>query len=112
MATSAGIMPQFVAAIDCGTTHCSVAYLLRPDLQPDPSEVDPTVLKLDYAGNKRVPTCILFDPNGNKMAFGYEARERFAALRRELRPQFHYFEHVKKHLQHKTVTSKICLGLT
>ena len=111
MATSAGIMPQFVAAIDCGTTHCSVAYLLRPDLQPDPSEVDPTVLKLDYAGNKRVPTCILFDPNGKKMAFGYEARERFAALRRELRPQFHYFEHVKKHLQHKTVTSKICLGL-
>ena len=95
--------PQFITTIDFGTTHCSVAYLLRPDLESNPSEVDPTVLTLDNAGNKRVPSCILFDPSGNKIAFGYEAREQFAALDHEERPQYYYFEHVKKNLQHDKV---------
>lgn len=104
MATAAGSMPRFVTTIDFGTTHCSVAYLLRPDLEPILSEVDPTVLILDNAGNRRVPSCILFDSNGTKMAFGHEARERYAAQKRELKPQYHYFEHVKKHLQHEKVT--------
>ena len=101
MATRAS-MPEFVTTIDFGTTHCSVAYLLRPDLEP--KEVDPTVLKLDNDGNRRVPSCILFDSNGAKIAFGHEARERYAARKRELKPQYHYFEHVKKHLQHEKVT--------
>ena len=99
----AGIKPKVVAAIDFGTTHCSIAYLLRPDLASETSEVDPTVLKLDSAGRKRVPICILFDPNGNKIAFGQEARYRFAALKSELRPRHYYFEHVKKNLQHEKV---------
>ena len=97
-------VPQFLTTIDFGTTHCSVVYLLRPDLEPNPSEVDPIVLKLDSAGHKRVPSCILFDADGNKMAFGYEARERFAALDHEQRPRYHFFEHVKKNLQHEKVT--------
>ena len=105
--------PELVAAIDFGTTHCSVAYLLRPDLADIPrEEVEPNVLKLDSAGRKRVPICILFDPNGNKIAFGQEARHRFAALKSELRPRHYYFEHVKKHLQHEKVISKIFLGMT
>jgi len=103
MANAAGTTPKFVATIDFGTTHCSVAYLIRPDLEPNPSEVDPTVLTLDNAGNKRAPSCILFDSSGNKIAFGYEARELYASYKQELRPHFHYFEHVKKHLKHKTV---------
>ena len=96
--------PQFITTIDFGTTQCSVAYLLRPDLESNPSEVNPTVLTLDNAGNKRIPSCILFDPCGNKMAFGYEAQEQFAALDHEERPQYYYFEHVKKNLQHNKVT--------
>ena len=103
MATAAGTTPQFVTTIDFGTTQCSVAYLLRPDLSPNPSEVDPTVLTLDSARHKRVPSCILFDPNGKKIAFGYEAREQFAALEREERLQHHYFEHVKKNLRYEKV---------
>ena len=95
--------PKYLATIDFGTTHCSVAYLLRPDMATNPSEVDPTVLKLDNAGNKRVPSCILFDSNGKKVAFGHEAREQFAALNHELRHQHHYFEHVKKNLQYEKV---------
>ena len=98
--------PRYLATIDFGTTHCSVAYLLRPDLTPKPSEVDPILLELDNAGNKRVPSCILFDPAGKKIAFGNEAREQFVALDRELRPQHHYFENVKKHLQHEEVTTQ------
>ena len=95
--------PRYLATIDFGTTHCSVAYLSRPDLAPNPSEIDPTLLKLDDSGNRRVPSCILFDNNGNKMAVGNSARERFAAMDHELRPRYLYFEHVKKLLQHEKV---------
>ena len=98
-----GDSPRFLATIDFGTTHCSVAYLLRTDASPNPSEVDPIVLQLNNSGNKRVPSCILFDPKGNKIAFGCEAREQYAALNRNLRPQYHYFEYVKRHLQHEEV---------
>lgn len=96
--------PCFLATIDFGTTHCSVAYLLRPDQAFNPSEIDPPLLKLDDAGNKRVPSCILFDMKGKKVAFGYEARDRFATLDHQTRPKFHYFEHVKRQLQHEKVT--------
>ena len=98
-----GDTPRFLTTIDFGTTHCSVAYLLRPDLTRNPSEVEPILLKLDNAGSKRIPSCILFDPSGNTIAFGYEAREQFAALDHKERPEHHYFEHVKKHLQHEKV---------
>ena len=96
--------PKYLATIDFGTTHCSVAYLHRPDRAPNPSEVDPNLLKLDNAGNRRVPSCILFDSNGEKLAFGHEAREQFIAVEHKLRPKYHYFEHVKRHLQHEQVT--------
>ena len=103
-----GTTPQFLTAIDFGTTHCSVAYLLRPDETSSRNKVDPIVLKLDNAGNKRVPSCILFDNNGNKITFGYEARHQFTSLNREPRSKFfqeyHYFEHVKGHLQREKVT--------
>lgn len=98
--------PRFLSTIDFGTTHCSVAYLLRPDLHvsPNPSEVDPTVLKLGNARNRRVPNCILFDPNGRNIAFGHEAREQYADINRDRRPLYHYFEHVKRDLRHEEVT--------
>ena len=104
MATSPQTTPPYLAAIDFGTTHCSVAYLIRPDKQPNPSEVDPTVLTLDEDGNRRIPSYILFDEGGNKIAFGQEAREEYAALDHEERSLYHYFEHVKKKLQHDEVT--------
>lgn len=95
--------PRFIATIDFGTTHCSIAYLLRPDEAIDLSEADPTLLSLDEALNKRVPSCILFNPNGNRIAFGYEAREQFRHLNHKMRPKYHYFEHVKRQLQHDKV---------
>ena len=104
-AAAAGTTPEFVATIDFGTTQCSVAYLLRPDLKRNPSEVDPTVLTLDNAGHKRVPSCILFDAKGNTIAFGHEARNQYDELKPKRMPQHHYFEHVKKDLQVKDVAS-------
>ena len=104
MTTTAGskAKPQFVATIDFGTTHCSVAYVLRPDLEG--KKVDPTLLNLDeYEKNRRVLSCILFDSNGKMIAIGPKARERYAALKPEQKPQSIYFEHVKKHLQHEEV---------
>ena len=94
--------PRFIATIDFGTTHCSVAYLNRPDLAPKPSEVDPILLSLDEQGNKRVPSCILFDMNGERVAFGYEAREHFTTLKSK-RVEHYYFEHVKRLLQQEKV---------
>ena len=94
--------PRFIATIDFGTTHCSVAYLNRPDLASKPSEVDPTLLSLDEQGNKRVPSCLLFDMNGKKVAFGYEAREHFTTLKSR-RFEHYYFEHVKRRLQQEKV---------
>ena len=96
--------PRYLATIDFGTTHCSVAYLLRPDSAANPGEVDPIILKLDKDGNKRVPSCILFDMNFKMTAFGYEAREEFSTIESKKRSQYHYFEHVKKSLQHEKVT--------
>ena len=106
MAGAAKTTPRYVATIEFGTTYCSVAYLLRPDLA---SEVrPPSLLELDDWRNKRVPNCILFDPSGEKMiAFGYKARDQYACLNPELRLQYNYFEHLMKHLQrqHKEVFS-------
>ena len=104
-ATPTATTSKFVTTIDFGTTNCSVAYLIRPDLARNPSEVEPIVLKLDSSGNRRVPSCILFDPNGKKIAFGYEAREQFADLNRDQRRRHHYFEHVKQHLQNEKVAN-------
>ena len=106
MAAAAKATPRYVATIEFGTTYCSVAYLLYPSLTHEPSEVCP--MKLDDCGNRRVPSCILFDHSGEKMiAFGHEAQEQYACLDPELRLQYNYFMHPMKHLQlqHKEVFS-------
>lgn len=74
--------PEKLATIDFGTTHCSVTYLLGSDLLESDSlsELVPTKLVLDRAGNKRVPSCILFDHNGEFMYFGFEARRSHKLL--------------------------------
>ena len=88
--------PRSVATIDFGTTHCSLSYFYL-------NSSDVHLLQLDEAKNKRVPSCILFDKNGETVAFGYEARKHFLAVDPQQRPQFYYFQHVKKQLQHEKV---------
>ena len=91
--------PSYLATIDFGTTHCSVAYL-RLTKRSNPSENDLVIMKLN-GRDKRVPSCVLFDMNGKMIAFGYEAREQYFTIKSKL--QYHYFEHMKKNLQHDKV---------
>ena len=95
--------PKFLATIDFGTTHCSVTYIVNAHVHDNPSEMDPIILKLDEEGRHRVPSCILFDSNGKKVAFGHKARTIYSGLDHEERPNYTYFEHIKRHLQREEV---------
>ena len=95
--------PKFLATIDFGTTHCSVAYIVNAHVHDNPSEMDPIILMLDVVGRHRVPSCILFDPNGKKVAFGFKARTIYCGMDHEERPNYTYFEHIKRHLQREEV---------
>ena len=83
-----------IAAIDFGTTNCSVAYITasdNPDLGPQ---------RLPLSGTyHRVPTAILFKHDGSFVSFGYEARNDYINLDDEDRPQYYYFEEIKMNLQ-------------
>ena len=87
-------IPKYVAAIDFGTTHCSVSFIIRPDINP---EVEPTCLNLNKSFN-RIPNCILFDKFGKCIALGEEARSVYADLDESEIMEHYYFEHVKKAL--------------
>ncbi len=96
--------PNSVVTIDFGTTHCSVSYLTSIKACPNPSAMEPVLLKLDNEGRKRVPSCILFDQFGKMNSFGYLARDQYAKLTRAVRPACAFFEHVKKEIQRKAVS--------
>ncbi len=84
-----------VAAIDFGTTNCSVAYLTASD---DP-EKGPQRLTLNSTHN-RVPTAILFNQNGKFASFGHEARNDYIqSLDDADRLNYYYFEEIKMNLQ-------------
>ena len=84
-----------IAAIDFGTTGCSLAYRLQNDNGV-------RFVKLDNE-DTRVPTAILVDEKGEVMCFGKQARKRYASLPMERKKQCFYFHRVKMNLQHDTV---------
>ena len=87
-----------IAAIDFGTTNCSVAYTTawsRP-------EEGPWRLPLNTR-YYRVPTAILFKPDGSIDSFGYDARVQYLNLDDEERLEYAYFEQIKMNLQHDEV---------
>ena len=87
-----------IAAIDFGTTNCSVAYTTvgsRP-------EEGPRLLPLHRTYN-RIPTAILFKPDGTIDSFGYDARTEYLNLDDKNRPQYAFFEQIKMTLQHDEV---------
>ena len=65
----------YVAAIDFGTTYCSLAYALRGTTE---------ILKMPLDGHHmRVPNAILIEKESNKVvAFGYRAQAQFSRLRK------------------------------
>ena len=101
--TSFRVKPKNIATIDFGTTHCSVTYQLNAHLAAD--DTKPEILKLDESGPlaARVPSCILFDRQGKRRFFGYQAREQYYQMKHEERPDFIYFEQIKMKVQHDKV---------
>lgn len=96
--------PQNIAAIDFGTTHCSVAYQLN--VTHVSAEDNPIILKLDQnvSQSVRVPSCILFDRDGNRLSFGWEARDDYSGMDSDQRPEHIYMEHIKMKLHLEEVS--------
>ena len=98
---------KYVATIDFGTTHCSVAYVLFLNLLKNVPGVhlQPTLLALE-GNTKRIPNCVLFNNEGELEYLGVRARERWANMDHQQRPGYYYFDHVKKLLQYDEVSFK------
>lgn len=88
-----------IAAIDFGTTNCSVAYTVVGDKGLH-------LLPLNNTFN-RVPTAILFASDGSVKAFGYDARMEYINLDNDERLQHAYFEQIKMDLQHDEVYTRM-----
>ena len=84
-----------IAAIDFGTTNCSIAYTTGP-------KEDPRRLPLNSTFS-RVPTAILFKPDGTIDSFGFDARSEYLNLDKAERLEYAYFEQIKMNLQHDEV---------
>ena len=87
-----------IAAIDFGTTSCSLAYYVS-----EAGESKIRFLRLDEADKERVPTAILMDANGRVVDFGSNARRRYAQFSKEKKQHHHYFSEIKMALQHDKV---------
>ena len=95
--TEANFRPAspYVAAIDFGTTHCSVTYTL------DGSKI-PIKCKLEGT-HERVPNAILIDKTTNKVvSFGYKAQAMFSKKREQ--QNYIYFERMKMILYRTAVS--------
>ena len=84
-----------IAAIDFGTSSCSVAYWMKGD-----TSVHLLTLGSD---DVRVPTAILMDSNGKVVEFGKNARRKFAQLTKEKKQHHYFFNDIKMILQHDKV---------
>lgn len=87
-----------IAAIDFGTTNCSLAYIL-PGKVPAHG---PNMLPF-HGTVYRVPTAILFNKDGSVKAFGATARKKYRALEAEQLLEHAYFEQIKMKLQQDEV---------
>ena len=87
----------YVAAIDFGTTYCSLAYALQETTE---------ILKMPLDGHHmRVPNAILIEKESNKVvAFGYRAQAQFSQLRKKDRQKYIYFERMKMILYRSPVS--------
>ena len=94
-----------IAAIDFGTTYCSIAYTTE-----DTDDINSLKLNEYHA---RVPTAILLykgkDADDKHIgvsvnSFGYFAQKNYQTIRASNRDKVLYFERMKMNLQHDQVT--------
>ena len=92
-----------IAAIDFGTKNCSLAFVTgstRPVVGGN------ALSKLPLNGtDRRVPTAILLNGDRDVVAFGHDARRRYAILDAREREEVYYFEGVKMNLTQDKVRS-------
>ena len=100
----------YVAAIDFGSTLCSVAYTLLGEEE---------ILKLALDGHHtRVPNAILIERESNTVAaFGHRAQERYSRLPKRDQKKYIYFERLKMILYRARVSqcdlkSFICIMIS
>ena len=86
-----------IAAIDFGTTNCSVAYTTVGSRSEKPQ-----ILPLNNT-HYRVPVAVLFKTDGTIDSFGYDARKEYFNLDDKDRLKYAYFEQIKMTLQHDEV---------
>ena len=78
----------YVAAIDFGTTFCSVAYTLHGEEE---------IRKFPLDGHhERVPNAVLIEKESNTVAaFGYRAQDKYSRLQKGDQMKYIYFERTK-----------------
>lgn len=86
-----------VAAIDFGTTNCSVAYILPGE------DTNPNMLCF-HGSTYRVPTAILFNDKGAVKSFGLDAFKDYCDLEDDKLMEYAYFERIKMNLHNKVYT--------
>ena len=92
-----------IVAIDFGTKNCSVAYIT----ENDQLEITSGIPKLPLNGSYlRVPTAVLFTPEGMVESFGNDARALYLNLDDAEREQYIYFEEIKMNLHKDQVSSQ------
>ena len=99
-----------IAAIDFGTTYCSLAYTTRGDEKV-------SAFKLSDVFT-RVPNALLLRKAGDRLEvaqFGYRAQEEYSRLRHADRLNYLYFERMKMLLERDKVTKRLlsfCIMVT
>ena len=104
--SEAGFRPAsgYVAAIDFGTTNCSVAYTLQGDKNSYKLPLDGPLT--------RVPNAILIESGTNAVtAFGYRAQDKFSRLSKDQQEKYIYFERMKMILYRTRVSVHITRSL-
>lgn len=93
--------PQNVAAIDFGTTNCSLAYIIAGGFESSAPK-KPNMLCFDGAFY-RVPTAVLFNKDGAVTDFGINAFEAYSNQDEDEQSECAYFEQIKMDLQNDEV---------
>ena len=89
-----------IAAIDFGTTACSLAYCFQSTAGSELKDRQVVKVKLD-GQEYRVPSAILMNDNGEILGFGKRALSEYA---KELTHCNGLFQHIKMELQHDSVS--------
>jgi len=93
--------PRNVAAIDFGTTNCSLAYIIAGRSESSAPK-NPNLLSFNGVFY-RVPTAVLFGKDGAVAHFGENAREVYCNQDEEEQLECAYFEQIKMNLQQDEV---------